>query len=92
MDFDPYSEPTSMGVHTLNQYLGGNRRRIVRVNSGSLEHRRPSPDLGGRVYAASAASATTGPDMAFRNRHLDKDGRFVDFEVSSKVRLKAIWD
>lgn len=83
-----------MGVNTLNQYLG-NRRRIIRDTNGSLEHRRPSPDFGGRVYAASAAiaaSATTGPDMAFRNRRLDEEGRFVDFEVSAKVRLKAIWD
>ena len=85
MEFDPYSEPRSMGVNTLNQYFGTSRR-VVR------EDRRLSPELSERDSRQKPISAKVSPGMAFQNRRIDKSGQFVDFKVPSGVLRKAVRD
>lgn len=89
--FDPFSEPRSMGVNTLNQYLG-NTRRILCDASGFFEDRRLSPELVARPYPASIASVTVGPERAFQMRRLDENGNFVDYGVPGAARRRAIWN
>ena len=89
MEFDPYSEPRSMGVNTLNQYLG-NTRHIFRSPSGPFEDRGHSPDLDVREYPQNMVSATVSPDMAFQNRRVDENSDFVDFQVPGAARQSAV--
>ena len=80
-------------MNTLNQYLRDTRRTIRDV-SGLFEVSGRSPGVGGREHLQDMdmASAAISPEMAFQNRRMDRNGQFLDFEVPSAIRRRAVWD